>query len=171
MMGNFLYTSLAYRLPQKLMRNQSGVYWARNRPERTFPPSGIELGSPELQADTLRIKKKGMPTAQGLWECLSAILGHDMAFSSNEDWFLWVSVLVEYLLQSIFCFGSVSSESMGRYVAYGFSHLRPYLHRVHHCHDGYFYIHIWHVAFLRNSWGINLEYTGQETHPKELCPL
>ncbi len=65
MMGIFLYTYLACCHPQKLMRNQSGVLRARNRPERTLPPSGIELGPPDSQADTAH-QAKGMPTAQGL---------------------------------------------------------------------------------------------------------
>ncbi len=47
------------------------MYWARNRPERTLPPSGIELESPDSHADTLRIKLKACPQLKG---CESAYL-------------------------------------------------------------------------------------------------
>ncbi len=46
------------------MRNQSGVYWARNRPKRTLPQPGTELGSPESQADTT-IELRACPQLKG----------------------------------------------------------------------------------------------------------
>ncbi len=61
----FLFTYMAFCLPQKLMRNQIGVYWARNRPERTLFPTGDRTWVSRITGRQSTIRLKACPQLKG----------------------------------------------------------------------------------------------------------